>query len=166
MQKIKKLLALGLSCLALGSSMFFASCETYDCATCKDTGIIDCPNCHVLKCHYKPGDDEYCYKGTLYKECPRCDGNGGIKKNCSCGVWYYDRYLGMPTCTICRGRGYVTSKCVSCEGWGRIKLNRSCSKCVNGYIGGEKCADKSCIVPDDTSKNNGYSYIICPDCGE
>lgn len=166
MQKIKKLLALGLSCLALGASMFFASCKTYDCATCKDTGIIDCPNCHVQKCHYVEGGYS-CDKGAFYRKCSKCDGSGTTEQICWCVDWYYDRYRGKPNCTTCKGRGSYRRTCITCNGTGRIKLNTSsCPKCVNGYIGGEKCADKSCIVPDDTSKNNGYSYIICPDCGE
>lgn len=163
MQKTKKLLAIGLTCLILMSSFFFASCggPTYDCVTCKDEGIIDCPSCHVMRCDNSTFNHR-CQNGKIYQRCGNCNGKSYVGTDlCSwChgnGIWRGDK------CSICYGNGLVKVDCPKCS-YGYRETNEDCSFCENGYIGGSQCSDKSCTLPYSTSKNNGYTYIDCPDC--
>ena len=130
--------------------------STYNCSTCLDKGYVDCPNCHVTDCGY-------CQDGVYYKRCTNCDGRS---------------YSTTELCLKCYGDGYNSSgyKCFSCNGHGVVKID--CPSCSNGikvvygcgycdgtgYEGGTKCSDGSCSR--SVSKNNGYTYIDCPDCEE
>ncbi len=164
---IKKIISfLLISCCIFSAT----SCRTkYDCFTCRDEGIIDCPNCHVKKCDYKVTSayfidfNRYCLNGYIYigcdncmmesyideKLCPTCDGDG------------YDK--SGYRCKTCDGDRWVKVDCPKCNSDGYYKLTRH-TDCENGYLGGTPCADKNCTLPNSTSKNDGYTYIDCPDC--
>ena len=164
---IKKFLSLIMICFVALTAF---ACESnpspnYDCGTCKDEGVIDCPKCHVKRCNYESyNKDEYCEGGFLYRLCENCNGVS---------------YIGKKRCDDCNGKGYdvFDKKCKNCNGSGLVKIDcpkcgidgyywvyRSCSKCENGLIGGTQCSDKSCSLPYSDLINDGYTYIDCPDC--
>ena len=173
MQKTKKLLAIGLSCLTLISCTYFVGCKentpapTYECSTCLDEGIIDCPNCHVKKCDYKSGS-KWCKGGSLFTDCDNCNTKGYIgHTRCSnCGGDGYDSQ--GYKCRKCSS-GYLEVTCPSCRGMGG-KILKDCPQCdvykvKDDYMslyGGEPC--QQCKIPYSTTINYGYSYIDCPDC--
>ena len=123
----------------------------YNCETCYDKGVIDCPNCHVKDC-----TNTSCHNGIISYSCWRClnfcdycDGFGYIMAG--------SLYLG--DCTFCEA-GRVYEDCSECQN--KRYFTKSCSDCVDGYIGGKKCSDPNCSI--SYYKNEGYTYIDCPDC--
>ena len=163
MKNLQKLIAIALTCLTLSSSIFIVGCKEkgpeYNCNTCQDEGVIDCPNCHVKRCNYKSGGEE-CRDGDIFSECDNCDGYGyiGLQRCSTCGGDGYDS-RGYK-CTKCSS-GYMKVDCPRCSN-GMMNTYKSCPICSWGLVGGNECG--YCTVPYSTYINNGYSYIDCPDC--
>lgn len=158
MLKIKKLLSIGLTCFIIMSSVSFVACGgRYNCATCEDRGIIDCPSCHVMRC-----SENFCQNGKIPTKCTYCDGKGytiGLCPICD-GDGYDDA---LRKCVVCKGNRVERIDCDRCIA-GYYESREDCSFCEDGYIGGKKCSDPSCTVPSNIFENDGYTYIDCPDC--
>lgn len=161
----------GVVFLVVVSITAFACKPQYNCSTCSDKGVIDCPNCRVQECGYvsyyhDPDDNQWkvysrCNDGEISQRCTNCWGEGDIgRKLCSaCGGFGYNDYgRDCPKCY----NGWTYVDCPVCMGgW---KDGGDCSECEDGYVivKGPKC-DK-CEV--DKEINDGWSYIDCPDCNQ
>lgn len=129
----------------------------YDCATCKDRGYINCPNCTAQECTYSG-----CIDGAIEKDaCDNCDGRGYTTYD-YCKECGYDGYNDFGNkCYKCKGSGKIYNECRHCNGDG--KISKSCPKCIGGYIDGEKpCKKNGCTT--SSYSNNGRSYVDCPNC--
>ena len=164
---LRKIISITTICLLLVLSILFVACDEksqYQCNTCCDEGVIDCPNCHVARCNYKgqstSGKLTYCDNGNLMFECSNCDGKSiiGTQRCSSCSG---KGYFGTIKCPKCNGKGRTNVICQLCDN-GYVHLSY-CSHCVGGYIGGTKCST-GCTLPYSNKTNNGYTYIDCPDC--
>ena len=177
MKNKKTIIVLITSIVCLGILLLCFSCQNckkdnneikYNCITCFDCGVIDCPHCHVARCNYEVYD-EYCLNGRIWELCDNCDGRSYIKKQL-CSKCDGSGYVIGTKCSTCNGSGLEKVDCRMCSslkgGKGYKQTYRRCKLCNEGYIGGSQCSDKCCTLPFSDSKfsNYGYTYIDCPDC--
>ena len=129
----------------------FFGCESkpnkpkYNCETCSDTKIIECPDCDTIACTgclgegYRKDKCLLCF--GIRHRCYVCNGAGRIEGK---------------DCKSCAG-GFVNRSCNNCdEGY----IKRDCGLCKEGYVFKEDCVRGSHYIPHDTGR---YS-IACPDC--
>ena len=124
MKKSQKIIAIGLACFMLGTTISLVACSSkprYACATCQDTSVIAC-SCgggRCLACRGMGRDDS--------RKCDFCKGKGR--------VWDGENINTIRDCSFCKGFGSYT--CLFCDGTG---WHEYCTECDNGKL---KCPDCS-----------------------
>ena len=162
MKKALKLIFVTLSIIIL--ILLISGCKQapkYNCQTCQDNGIIDCPECDIAWCMW-------CEYGSIYKNCPNCNGQKTIGRetcpNCHGKVYNENGY--KINCKKCYGLGWVGQDCPACTN-GTV-FDRKCDICNGGIVRAEggPCQN-NCSAPKSGKSNKLWTnYIDCPDCDQ